>query len=116
MDEKQKRLLAMLAEIIARDEEPSSATVREIHKSYDLDLHKALDNWFDSQRSSDGSTLKTGQVMATLAYYMAHTIYRDCETDDEICMITQAYGDYIHQSAHAILHRHGPSSTARKVS
>lgn len=116
MDAKQRRLLEMLAAIISRGDEPSNEVVHEIHQRYDVDLHKALNNWFDSQRSSDGSPLKTGQVMATVAYFMAHVIYEDCETDDEICMITQAYGDYIHQSSHAILRRHGPSLTARKVS
>lgn len=87
----------------------------EVASDYDRDLHVKLDKWFLEQATERGADLSMGKVMATVAFFMAQAIYDGCDTDNEVCIMSQTYADYIHQAAHGLFREHGVSTNKKKV-
>lgn len=87
----------------------------EISKDYDPELMDKLDNFFLKEAADRNGILPMGKVMSTVAFFMAHTIYDACDTDNQICILAQSYADYLHQSAHGLFREHGISPNKKKL-
>lgn len=87
----------------------------EIQTDYDHDLHKKLDDFFARECTNRNGVLSMGKVMSTTSFFLAHMIYDGCDTDNEVCILAQAYADYMHQAAHGLFRKHGVSENKKKL-
>lgn len=76
--------------------------LRLIHDKVNLDLVNALQQWFVSQ---DTTML---EVFASTAYFLAYELYRETETEEEVCIVSDDYGRYIHATTHLLYRHNGP--------
>jgi hypothetical protein len=68
----------------------------EIHKNVDTDLVDFLAKALKTQ-----GQMSTSKVASTLAYMIAEALTQSGKlSGKEVCRITTAYGEYIHQTAH----------------
>lgn len=74
--------------------------LRNIEKDVDLALVNALSDWFNSQSQTE--PLKLGKVVSSVCYWLALEIAKESDSEDEACILTQTFCDYIHQAMHAI--------------
>jgi hypothetical protein len=97
---------------IERGEKPASisdatrrASLKKISDMVDLDLVNALTQWVMSQRDAD-KPFTNGQLCSSMAYWLALSITEslliDKKPEDQVCILTELYGDYIHNVSHAI--------------
>jgi hypothetical protein len=83
---------------------------RIIHEYVDLELVRALQQWFESQ---DLSVL---QVLSCLAFALATELYQESDSEAEACAISSDYETYIHRSVHGLWETYGaPGSRNKKT-
>lgn len=75
--------------------------LRLIHEKVNLDLVNALQQWFVSQ---DVSML---EVFASTSYFLAYQLYRETNSEEEACVISDDYGRYLHATAHLLYQHNG---------
>jgi len=77
------------------------AVLQAIERDIDIDLANDLGTWLMAR-----GKLKNGTVLATLAFFIADNIgngeFLPSDGPNALCDLAGAYGDYIHQAAHAV--------------
>lgn len=115
-----KLLFNALADVLAASDrrvpqESVGRILAEIQKDYDSELMDKMDKFFMQEAADRNGVLSMGKVLATVSFFISHTIYDACDTDDQICIMAQSYADYIHQTAHGLFHEHGVSPNKKKL-
>lgn len=82
---------------ISNEPRPANEVMCEIHEKVDMDLVEQIVTMLNSK-----GKLKTSVVSATLAYMLADAIVQGLDSHDQICLLSQTYGEYIHRCAHGL--------------
>lgn len=72
-----------------------------IHDKVNLDLVKALRQWFVSQETTQL------EVFSSAAYFLAHELYQHSDSEAEACIVSDDYARYIHATVHLLYKHHG---------
>lgn len=85
---------------VVTDDADRAECLLNIEKDVDLALVNALSDWFNSQSQTE--PLKLGKVISSVCYWLALDIAKESASEEQACILTQTYCDYIHQAMHAI--------------
>lgn len=88
--------------LVEREITPGTPPSVHIHRAVDLKLIEAFRRWLTSQHVS------TMTALSTLAYTLALELYYECADEDEVCVISNDYQRYIHETVHVLYAQHGP--------
>jgi hypothetical protein len=72
-----------------------------IHMKVDMDLLKAFDQWLGSQE------VPRKIALSTFAYWIGHEVYETTQDENEACVISLDFGNYMHSVVHALYKEHG---------
>ncbi len=67
-----------------------------IHATVDEEFFTALGEWCDERH------VKVATVLATVSFFLAHTLYTTSKGEDDACYGANLLGDYIHCVTHTM--------------
>lgn len=91
-----KKLMAFM------EHQDDLAMLRKIESDVDLDLVNGLSQWLRSQSDAAEKPFTSGQVMASICYWVALNVANTTTNSEHVCHFVQIYADYIHNAAHVI--------------
>lgn len=104
-DKSQEFLRKLLATFREINEESARIdklkALKSIEDDVDLSFVNGLSQWVESQNDAERPHT-VGKALGSVAYWLALEIAHSCERHDHVCVMSQLYGDYIHEAAHAI--------------